>query len=116
MNITNIKNQIKYYKNKYGIKQTIKKCFNKIWMKIKFIFKNIDIYGMDDYHRWIYFNEPTKKEIEEQRKEVFKFQPKISIIVPMYNTPIKFFTELVDNMIGQTYTNWDLHPMLIYLH
>ena len=43
MNITNIKNQIKYYKNKYGIKQTIKKCFNKIWMKIKFIFKNRDI-------------------------------------------------------------------------
>ncbi|NLC87189.1 MAG: glycosyltransferase family 2 protein [Clostridiaceae bacterium] len=108
MNITNIKNQIKYYKNKYGIKQTIKKCFNKIWMKIKFIFKNRDIYGMDDYHRWIYFNEPTKKEIEEQRKEVFKFQPKISIIVPMYNTPIKFFKELVDNMIGQTYTNWEL--------
>lgn len=34
--------------------------------------------------------------------------PKISLLVPMYNTPKNFFEELVDCLINQTYTNWEL--------
>lgn len=108
MNITHIKNQIKYYKDKYGIIATLRKCFSKMWKKIKIIFTHKHVLKLNDYDRWIYYNEPTKKELEKQKKHEFHFQPKISVIVPMYNTDVKFFTELVNNMIGQTYKNWEL--------
>ena len=108
MNTTDIKNQVKYYKNKYGLIKTLKKCLAKIWIKLKFIIKNNKIYKLDDYHRWIYFNEPRKKQIEIQKKTKFKIEPKISIIVPMYNTDVKYFEELVDSVLNQTYTNWEL--------
>ena len=60
------------------------------------------------YEIWMKFNDPTKEELEEQRKTKFKLNPKISILVPMYNTPVNFFSELVQYMINQTYTNWEL--------
>lgn len=62
----------------------------------------------DEFDIWIRLNEPTKQELEEQRKFKFKKSPKISVIVPMYNTPKKFFKELVDSLINQTYNNWEL--------
>lgn len=36
------------------------------------------------------------------------YTPKISIIVPMYNTPEKFFIEMIDSVFNQTYENWEL--------
>ncbi len=60
------------------------------------------------YQIWIKNNEPTLEELEKQRKKEFKIKPKISILVPMYNTPKKFFEELVNSLIGQTYENWEL--------
>lgn len=60
------------------------------------------------YQLWIQHNEPTEEELEAQRKTEFKINPKISIIIPMYNTPKKFFQELVDSLINQTYPNWEL--------
>lgn len=108
MNIQHLKNEIKYYREKYGIKKTIKKCILKIWDKIILVLKNKNIVKMDDYHKWIYFNEPTKIELQEQRMHEFKINPQISIIVPMYNTPIKYFKELVECLIKQTYSNWEL--------
>lgn len=60
------------------------------------------------YQMWIENNEPSKEELEEQRNTKFKINPKISIIIPMYNTPINFFEELVNSLIDQTYTNWEL--------
>ena len=34
--------------------------------------------------------------------------PKISIVVPLYNTPLNFLTELLDSVVNQTYQNWEL--------
>ena len=62
----------------------------------------------DFYQRWIENNEPTKEELEKQKKYKFNNNPKISIIIPMYNTPVNFFEELVDSLIEQTYSNWEL--------
>lgn len=108
MNLIHIKNQVIFYKNKYGFWATIKKCISKVINKIKYQFLRKELEGMDEYHRWIYFNEPTAKELEEQRKTKFKVEPKISILVPMYHTPVKYFEELVDSLIHQTYRNWEL--------
>ena len=34
--------------------------------------------------------------------------PKISIVVPLYNTPLNFLEELLDSVANQTYRNWEL--------
>lgn len=60
------------------------------------------------YKKWINQNEPNKTELARQRDTKFGINPKISIVVPVYNTPEKFFAELVDSLNKQTYSNWEL--------
>lgn len=101
INITNIKKMYKVIKVS-GWKYAFSKL--KLVLTGKLVPHNINI----EYAVWIAENEPLEKELEEQRKHKFKIEPKISIIVPMYNTPVNFFEELVDCLINQTYSNWEL--------
>ena len=77
-----------------------KKIYNKLFAK----------YNTEErlYLKWIKENEPSAQEIMKQKKEKFKINPKISILVPLYNTPEKFFDELVKSLENQTYSNWEL--------
>ncbi|MEG1269587.1 MAG: glycosyltransferase, partial [Oscillospiraceae bacterium] len=43
-----------------------------------------------------------------QERVVFAFMPKISLIVPLYNTPDNFLRELLDAVKAQSYKNWQL--------
>ncbi len=61
-----------------------------------------------DYEYWMRENDPTIEELELQRKHKFKKRPKISIVIPLYNTPEDLFRELLFNMYRQTYKNWEL--------
>ena len=61
-----------------------------------------------DYEYWMKENDPTTEELELQKKHKFKRKPKISIVIPLYNTPEDLFRELLFNMYRQTYTNWEL--------
>lgn len=60
------------------------------------------------YMKWIKKNEPNSDELEQQRNYIFARQPKISIVVPVYQTPEIFFKELVESLKKQTYSNWEL--------
>ncbi len=51
---------------------------------------------------------PTPEEAQQQRKTVFDRKIKFSILVPLYNTPEKFLTDMVDSVLNQTYENWEL--------
>lgn len=51
---------------------------------------------------------PTAEEAKAQRETVFARQIKISILVPLYNTPRKFLTEMIESVLAQTYENWEL--------
>ncbi len=51
---------------------------------------------------------PTAEEARAQRETVFSRQIKISILVPLYNTPRKFLTEMIESVLAQTYENWEL--------
>ena len=51
---------------------------------------------------------PLKRELKAQRAATFPYMPKISIIVPLYNTPEKFLKEMVDSVVNQSYANWQL--------
>jgi GT2 family glycosyltransferase len=40
--------------------------------------------------------------------QIFKLKPKISIIMPVYNTPEKFLREAIESVVSQSYPNWEL--------
>ena len=60
------------------------------------------------YQKWIIRHLPSNKELEKQRREKFDYQPKISIVVPLYKTPEKYLLQLVESVKAQTYPNWEL--------
>lgn len=45
-------------------------------------------------------NQPINKKIDKQ--------PLISIIVPTYNTPVKYLRDMIKSVEGQSYDNWEL--------
>ena len=51
---------------------------------------------------------PLKKELKAQKSTTFPYMPKISIVVPLYNTPKKFLMEMVESVEKQSYQNWQL--------
>jgi len=57
-----------------------------------------------------YVEHHTLKEDERKRQEaaVFSRNIKFSILVPLYNTPMRYLEEMIDSVIAQTYSNWEL--------
>lgn len=51
---------------------------------------------------------PTPERRKEEEETVFENMVKISILVPLYNTPEKFLREMIDSVVAQTYKNWEL--------
>ncbi|MBR6478089.1 MAG: glycosyltransferase, partial [Lachnospiraceae bacterium] len=51
---------------------------------------------------------PNAEEIAAERATKFPRMVKISILVPLYNTPKEFLTEMIDSVMNQTYENWEL--------
>lgn len=89
----------------------LKETFGKkiTWQKYKRYLITGSFNSQDDsYVIWMKLNEPNEAELESQRNTKFKNSPKISIVTPMYHTPVKFFDELVQSLISQTYSNWEL--------
>lgn len=75
----------------------------------EFVYKLV--YGVAepfDYDAWFLRNRITKEELEEQKKYSFVYSPKISILVPTFNTPIKQLREMIDSVKNQSYSNWEL--------
>ncbi|RJQ27173.1 glycosyltransferase family 2 protein [Candidatus Parcubacteria bacterium] len=60
------------------------------------------------YKKWIQQNEPDRKELSRQRSAVFGYMPKISIVVPLYNTQPKYLKALFYSILNQTYENWEV--------
>lgn len=60
------------------------------------------------YDTWFRNHRVTVSEIESQKKYVFEYSPKISIAVPVYNTPVDMLRTMIDSVVEQTYTNWEL--------
>lgn len=50
----------------------------------------------------------SKKERIKQENTKFDRIIKFSIVVPLYNTPIKFLKAMIDSLKAQTYKNWEL--------
>ena len=51
---------------------------------------------------------PTPEQAQQQRETKFDRMVKISILVPLYNTPLNFLDEMRGSVLAQTYQNWEL--------
>ena len=95
--------KVKFYIKRYGFFSTFKKVFKRIF-KIKENRKT----NQEAYQIWIEKNTPNEDELEKQKTTKFTYAPKISVVVPMYNTDEKFFQDLIESLNNQTYANWEL--------
>jgi GT2 family glycosyltransferase len=100
---TKIKISISYIKIN-GFKRFSRKVLQKISIKSLYLFHS----QKKLYSLFIAKREPAAKELLLQTKTVFPFSPKISIICPVWNTPECFLKEMVQSVINQTYSNWEL--------
>lgn len=62
----------------------------------------------DAYTIWRETNMPSDADIAKQREAAFTYNPLISISIPLYNTPMEFFEPLMESIVNQTYTNFEL--------
>ena len=95
LTLNNIKKGLSYIQ-KHGYKSLIHKIKH----------KNLNNEVL--YKHWLEKNMPTENELKGQREYKFDYEPLISIVVPTYNTPENFLREMIDSVINQTYSNWEL--------
>lgn len=67
-------------------------------------------HGIYNYHNWI-VNKLNQKQLEESyevEKSEIKEQPLLSIIMPVYNPPLRLLKEAIESVIAQLYPHWEL--------
>ena len=86
---------------------------------LKRLFKGVDSLGespaeekvvIDRYAKWIMEHEPDVAGLEAQRARAatLEVQPKISLLLPIHNTPVAFLDELLTSLATQTYGNFEI--------
>ena len=93
----NILRKTKAYYQRNGIIPTFERAIDKLK-------------GKDDltYGEWLKLHSPGRKELNAQKECQFSYQPKISIVVPLYKTPEDYLKEMIQSVKDQSYSNWEL--------
>lgn len=89
-------NKLKKSLKRRGVVGTIGKAFSKVFFPDR------------TYEKYLASITLSKEEIERQKQESFGYEPKFSIVVPLYETADNFLRELVDSIKSQTYSNWEI--------
>jgi len=85
------------YYQQFGMKATIMRTIDKLTKRDSI-----------SYNAWLKRHQPTKTILEQQSRHEFIYQPKISIVIPLYKTPLHYLNELIQSIKSQTYSNWEL--------
>lgn len=79
-------------------------------VQIKYLDEEQTSTGIHSYHDWIR-NKLNADDLQQDYDEhiyQITFKPTISIIIPVYNPPIKFLKECIESVLNQQYENWEL--------
>ena len=97
INATNIKKGLRYLKH-YGFKEFLIRLEEKQEQEAV------------PYDEWFQKMKATEQELQQQKKESRKWKnaPKISVVVPLYQTPEKFLCEMIVSVQASSYENWEL--------
>lgn len=63
---------------------------------------------LDPYPIWFEQQRISLQELEAQKKIQFTYAPKISLIVATYNTKESYLREMIESVVNQSYSNWEL--------
>lgn len=61
-----------------------------------------------DYLEWNALTRPSEEELQMQRTTVFDYMPKLSVVVPAFQTPERYLAAMLDSLKAQTYVNWEV--------
>ncbi len=63
-----------------------------------------------DHQKWFEQHRATAQQLERMRNEArtFALQPLISIVTPVFDTPVQRLEEAVESVLAQAYENWEL--------
>ena len=60
------------------------------------------------YNAWFQEHEVSKEQLDQQRAVEFTYQPLISIIVPVFQTPDIYLHEMIQSVLQQSYSHFEL--------
>ncbi len=61
-----------------------------------------------EYRDWFLKHRADEETLNAQRERTFEIAPKISVVVPLYKTPLQYFEEMAESVLSQTYGNLEL--------
>ena len=67
--------------------------------------------GLDDPYRfWVYRHALTDQDLAAMSRHMnqFKYCPRISVVMPVFNTPAKILRRAIDSVLAQVYPYWEL--------
>ena len=85
-----------------GIRSLFRNGFRATWVKAKYKIRQLN--ALPQVQKALY----TEEELELQRTVKFPRKIKFSILVPLYNTPEQYLREMIQSVLDQTYSNWEL--------
>lgn len=87
------------YLKSYGVKAFAGKVINKFYARAQ---------RPMEYSEWLPKHLPSETVLKKQQKKQFAYMPKISFVVPLYKTNLKYLDELIQSVKKQSYENWEL--------
>ena len=63
-----------------------------------------------EYEKWFEEHRASAEDLEQMRNQVraFASQPLVSILTPVFETPVPWLREAVESVLAQVYENWEL--------
>ncbi|NJR39566.1 MAG: glycosyltransferase [Leptolyngbyaceae cyanobacterium CSU_1_4] len=62
------------------------------------------------YELWMQQHTPTAVDLQDMANliKIFAKQPRVSVVMPVYNPTIQFLREAIESVLAQVYSNWEL--------
>jgi O-antigen biosynthesis protein len=90
-----------------------KRIWNFVWKVTRYFFRKL--FGIkkvhtNDYDMWmdVYFPDDQQLRHYASEAEKFSYRPLISIVMPVYNTPLSYLNEAIESVRKQVYNRWEL--------
>jgi len=89
----------------------LEKPVKKVWRKVRQLKpKRSKLAVATEYQAWFEGHRASTEKLASMRDEVrtFATQPLVSILTPVFDTPVPWLREAVESVLAQVYENWEL--------